>query len=68
MSGCRCVNLLTQTPWYLCSDVPQVHYNSLAPKARDSIDSASESSSSEDELSPGKKVLGSARLGRLFGA
>jgi hypothetical protein len=50
--------------------VLQLHYNSLAPKpsASDNSveDSSSEgSSSSEDEGK--RKVLGSARLGRLFG-
>jgi len=44
----------------------QVHYNSLAPKScsDSSLSSASESGS-EDEGR--RKIMGSARLGRLFG-
>lgn len=56
---------------HTCHVVLQLHYNSLAPKACDgsSMDSVSEGSSSEDDSTPGKhKVLGSARLGRLFGS
>lgn len=47
----------------------QVHYNSLAPKSlgEGSSESASEDSSSEDEGGR-RKVLGSRKLGRMFGS
>lgn len=69
-----CSSVVACTCTHLCVVVfdLQVHYNSLAPKssADGSVDDASEdSSSSEDEGGSGRhKLLGSARLGRLFGA
>lgn len=50
--------------------VLQVHYNSLAPKPSASEGSADDLSSEGDSSSEEEgrhKVLGSARLGRLFG-
>lgn len=55
--------------FHFCWRTVQVHYNSLAPKSLGdgSSESASEGSSSEDE-GGSRKVLGSRKLGGIFGS